>query len=118
VDDTTPGDPDGPLSSSTSTGCVADTVSGATVNMATGWLAPRTATSTCAAADPGLATARVDTPAFGVPGALGIPGPGTSQWVATVVVADDEPHTGGVEPGGACTERPTTIGTVEVTVTA
>ena len=51
-------------------------------------------------------------------GAPGTPGPGTSQWLATVVVAEDEPHPGDGEPGGASTERPTTMGTVEVTVTA
>ena len=52
----------------------------------------------------------VDSQALAVPGALATPGPGTNQRSAVVPVPEDEPHTGGVAPLGACTDRPATMG--------
>ncbi len=133
VDETTPGDPEGPLSSSTLTGWVDDTESterpptclaprtvtswGATVNMATGRLPPSTVTVTRAGDVPGLATAKLSMVAPAVPGALVTPGPGTSQPWAMVTVPEDDPHAGGLALVDACTERPTTIGADAATET-
>ena len=133
VDDTTPGAPVGAVSSSTSTGCAGRHRSPGppTTSPRPPWdrapspcrshrhaghragPSPACATVTRAGAGPGLASARLATAAPAVPGAWGTPGPGTTQRVADVTVPDEDPHTGGVDPGGACTDLPTTMGCVD-----
>ena len=79
---------------------------------------PAVATRTCAGDVPGFAIPKLTTVARGVPGAVPAPGAGTSQWVLAADVPALAPHTGGVEPAAACTERATTRPTEELTVTA
>src|ERR1019366_2169215 len=108
VDDTTPGAPVGPSSSSTLTGSDDVTVKvsrpptwlepstvsspGATVKVATVRAAPRVLTTTCAMFRPGLATARLLMAAEATPGACTTPGPGTSHRVDAETVPEDDPH--------------------------
>ena len=133
MDETTPGAPDGWLSSSTVTGWdeviektdspptnlapSTATPSGATANMATGRSPGRLVTVTLAADPLGLTTARLSTVAPAVPGWEAIPGPGTTQRRAAVTVPDDDPHTGAGEPVAASTDRPATMGADESMVT-